>query len=78
MMGYGSYHHRKGLILTEAGINVVEEEIRRHHILEKFLEKNLNMTHGLAHSQQVLLLLTDKGFSREVAYRLVQRNAMAS
>ena len=37
---------------------------------------NLNMTHGLIHSQQVLLLLTDKGFSREQAYRMVQRNAM--
>jgi adenylosuccinate lyase len=37
---------------------------------------NLNMTHGLIHSQQVLLLLTEKGFSRETAYRMVQTHAM--
>lgn len=37
---------------------------------------NLNRTRGLIHSQQVLLLLTEKGIKRELAYRLVQRNAM--
>ena len=31
---------------------------------------------GLVHSQRVLLALTQKGASREDAYRLVQRNAM--
>lgn len=31
---------------------------------------------GLVHSQSVLLTLTQKGISREDAYRLVQRNAM--
>jgi len=39
---------------------------------------NLHMTNGLIHSQQVLLLLTEKGVSRELAYRIVQRNAMAA
>ena len=39
---------------------------------------NLNMTHGLIHSQQLLILLTDKGIAREVAYRTVQENAMRS
>ncbi len=38
--------------------------------------QNLNLTHGLIHSQQLLLLLTAKGVSREVAYRQVQRHAM--
>ncbi len=38
--------------------------------------ENLGMTHGLIHSQQVLLLLTEKGFARETAYRLVQKHAM--
>ena len=40
------------------------------------MKRNLDMTHGLIHSQQVLLLLTEKGISRESAYRWVQRNAM--
>src|SRR6056297_3065646 len=37
---------------------------------------NLERTRGLIHSQRVLLALTQKGLSREDAYRLVQRNAM--
>ena len=42
------------------------------------MRANLEMTHGLIHSQQVLLLLVDKGVAREEAYRWVQRNAMES
>jgi adenylosuccinate lyase len=37
---------------------------------------NLDRLGGLVHSQRVLLALTQKGASREDAYRLVQRNAM--
>jgi adenylosuccinate lyase len=37
---------------------------------------NLDRLRGLVHSQRVLLALTQKGASREDAYRLVQRNAM--
>ena len=38
--------------------------------------KNLNMTNGLIFSQEVLLMLVQKGISRENAYKLVQKNAM--
>jgi adenylosuccinate lyase len=38
--------------------------------------QNMNKFRGLVHSQRVLLALTQKGVSREDAYRLVQRNAM--
>jgi adenylosuccinate lyase len=38
--------------------------------------KNLDRAGGLVHSQRVLLALTQKGASREDAYRFVQRNAM--
>ncbi len=40
------------------------------------MRKNLDRTGGLVNSQRVLLALTQKGVSREDAYRLVQRNAM--
>ena len=40
------------------------------------MRKNLDRLGGLVHSQRVLLALTQKGVSREDAYRLVQRNAM--
>jgi adenylosuccinate lyase len=38
--------------------------------------KNLNITHGLVFSGQLLLALTQKGVSREDAYAWTQRNAM--
>jgi adenylosuccinate lyase len=40
------------------------------------MRKNLDRLGGLMHSQRVLVALTQKGASREDAYRLVQRNAM--
>ena len=38
--------------------------------------KNLNQFNGLIFSQGVMLKLTQKGVSREEAYKAVQRNAM--
>jgi adenylosuccinate lyase len=40
------------------------------------MQKNLDLLGGLVHSQRVLLALTQKGASREDAYKFVQRNAM--
>jgi adenylosuccinate lyase len=51
-------------------------------VIEKLLvypdrmQKNLDATHGLVHSQRVLLALTQAGLAREESYRLVQKNAM--
>lgn len=40
------------------------------------MKANLERTGGLVFSQRVLLALTQNGFSREEAYRIVQRSAM--
>ena len=56
------------LAVLVAGMKVDAERMRA----------NLDLTHGLIHSQQVLLLLVEKGAPREDAYRWVQRNAMES
>jgi len=40
------------------------------------MRENLEKHGGIIHSQRVMLALTQKGASREDAYRLVQRNAM--
>lgn len=42
------------------------------------MAENLDALGGLVHSQQVLLALTVAGVSREDAYKMVQRNAMAA
>ncbi|HYR03551.1 MAG TPA: adenylosuccinate lyase [Syntrophobacteria bacterium] len=41
------------------------------------MRENLEKTGGLLYSQRVMLALTEKGLSREAAYALVQRHAMA-
>ncbi|MGO9480848.1 MAG: adenylosuccinate lyase [Candidatus Kryptoniota bacterium] len=40
------------------------------------MKKNLQITHGLFFSEDVLLRLIGKGLTREAAYAMVQRNAM--
>ncbi len=40
------------------------------------MKRNLELTKGLIFSQRVMLALIDKGFARQKAYELVQRNAM--
>ncbi|MBV1706469.1 MAG: adenylosuccinate lyase [Hyphomicrobiales bacterium] len=52
--------------------NVIEKLV----VYPENMARNLNRLGGLIHSQRVLLALTQKGVSREEAYRLVQRNAM--
>jgi len=51
-----------------AGLNVYPERMKG----------NLALTRGLIYSQRVLLALVERGVSREDAYALVQRHAMAA
>lgn len=79
-----SHSSAERVILPDATIaldymlNKLEYLVRTLRVNKERMLANLNMTHGLIHSQQVLLLLTEKGVSRELAYRIVQRNAMAA
>ena len=45
-------------------------------VYPKRMQENLDRTHGLVHSQRVLLALTQAGLAREDSYRLVQKHAM--
>jgi adenylosuccinate lyase len=62
-----------------------------HYVLNRFngvmanllvhsanMTRNMNVYGGVIFSQRVLLTLIDKGVSREIAYRLVQKNAHAA
>ena len=50
--------------------------IKNLNIYPKKMIKNLNMTNGIFFSQRVLLELTTFGFTREEAYKIVQKNAL--
>ncbi len=56
----------------------LEKLVRNLAVFPKRMQANLDLTHGLIHSQQLLLLLTEKGMDRDTAYRAVQKHAMAS
>ena len=54
--------------------NILDQMI----VYPKKMLKNLNLTNGVVFSQEVMLKLTQRGISRELAYRKVQKNAKRS
>ena len=50
--------------------------MRRLQVYPHRMKKNLELTRGLVFSQRVMLVLIEKGLSRQKAYELAQRNAM--
>jgi Mn-dependent DtxR family transcriptional regulator len=61
-MGYGEYIHRKGLKLNKLGVTTVEQEIKKHHVLERFLEDTFKIPFQEAcdHSNHISPLICDK------------------
>ncbi len=64
------------LILIDFMLNRFIELIENLKVNEKNMLKNANSFGGIVFSQKVLLTLTEKGLTREDAYRLVQKNAL--
>ena len=56
----------------------MKEIINNLKVYPENMLKNLNIYGGVIFSQKVLLLLVEKGLSREKAYSLVQKNAHES
>ncbi len=52
--------------------------VKNLNIYPKKMLKNLNLTNGIFFSQRILLEMTNTGFTRDEAYRIVQRNALNS
>ena len=52
--------------------------LQNMNVYPKKMMKNLEITNGLIFSQRIMLELTKFGFSREKAYRIVQKNAQKS
>ena len=50
--------------------------VKNLNIYPNQMKKNLNITNGIFFSQRVLLELTNAGYTRELAYKIVQKNAM--
>ena len=65
-----------GTITLDYMLVKLEGLVSKLQVYPEQMKRNLNLTHGLIHSQQVLLALTEKGVTREESYAIVQRNAM--
>ncbi|MAI61464.1 MAG: adenylosuccinate lyase [Micavibrio sp. TMED27] len=65
------------LISADYALNRLAGIIDKLLVYPERMMHNLEMTGGLLFSQRVMLALTQAGISREDAYRIVQRNAMA-
>jgi adenylosuccinate lyase len=63
-------------VTLDFGLNRLAGVIEKLLVYPENMQKNLDRLGGLVHSQRLLLALTQKGASREDAYKLVQRNAM--
>ncbi|MET4216379.1 adenylosuccinate lyase [Bradyrhizobium sp. LB7.2] len=77
-----SHSSAERMMAPDATVTLDFALVRLAGLIDKLLvypanmQKNLDRLGGLVHSQRVLLALTQKGASREDAYKLVQRNAM--
>jgi adenylosuccinate lyase len=77
-----SHSSAERMIAPDATVTLDFALVRLAGLIDKLLvypanmQKNLDRLGGLIHSQRILLALTQKGASREDAYKLVQRNAM--
>jgi len=63
-------------VTLDFALNRLAGLIEKLLIYPENMQKNLDRLGGLIHSQRLLIALTQKGASREDAYKLVQRNAM--
>ena len=62
-------------ITLDFALNRLNNILKNMNVYPKKMIKNLNITKGLIFSQKVMIELTKRGFSREKAYSLVQKNA---
>jgi adenylosuccinate lyase len=63
-------------ILTDYLLEKTASLIERLVVYPQRMKDNLDLTHGLVYSGELLLELVTKGITREEAYRWVQRNAV--
>ncbi len=63
-------------IALDFALTRLSNVVKNLNIYPNNMKKNLDITNGIFFSQRVLLELTAAGFTREKAYKIVQKNAM--
>lgn len=65
-------------ILTDYMLHRLRNVIQNLVVYPERMQQNLDLTKGLVFSGTLLIVLADKGMSREAAYALVQKHALAA
>jgi len=65
-------------ILVDYMLNKMTALISQMRVFPERMKRNLESTHGLVYSGQLLLDLVEKGMPRHDAYKVIQENAMAA
>jgi len=65
-------------ITLDFALKRLKNILKNMNVYPKKMLKNLNISNGLIFSQRVMLELTKHGFSREKAYKIVQKHAQNS
>lgn len=63
-------------ILLDYMLSIFTEVVEKLMVYPDRMKENVELTHGLIFSQEVLLALIKKGMKREDAYAVVQKHAM--
>lgn len=64
------------LILVDFMLNRFDGVLKNLVVHEDIMLKNANLYGGVVYSQKVMLKLVDKGYTREDAYKIVQKHAL--
>lgn len=65
-------------LALDYALDIFTSVIKGMNVFPTRMKENMGLTRGLLFSQRVLLALINKGLSRQSAYKIVQRNAMAT
>ncbi|TFG45277.1 MAG: adenylosuccinate lyase [Dehalococcoidia bacterium] len=65
-------------LVLDYALSIFTSVIKGMTVFPQRMRQNMELTRGLLFSQRILLALIDKGLSRQTAYKMVQRNAMAT
>ncbi len=65
-------------LVLDYALSLFTDIMDRLIVYPEHMRENLDRSYGLVFSQRVLLALIEKGLSRQDAYAIVQRNAMAA
>lgn len=65
-------------LVLDYALDIFTNVVKGMTVFPQRMRRNMDLTRGLLFSQRVLLALIEKGLTRQTAYKMVQRNAMAT